>query len=74
MPQTCTSSLKRDLWQITSNILLTHLQVGAGGLSRLITWHGSDPALQPVLFASHVDVVPVKEESIKVCAVLVVAA
>lgn len=43
-----------------------HLQVGAGGLSRLITWQGSDRSLQPVLFVSHVDVVPVAEETVKV--------
>jgi hypothetical protein len=41
-------------------------QVGAGGLSRLITWQGSDASLQPVLFVSHVDVVPVTEETLKV--------
>ncbi|KXZ55981.1 hypothetical protein GPECTOR_2g1533 [Gonium pectorale] len=33
--------------------------VGSGGLSRLITWAGSDPALPPILFVSHLDVVPV---------------
>ena len=34
-------------------------QVGAGGYSRLLTWRGSDPSLDPVLFISHYDVVPV---------------
>jgi acetylornithine deacetylase/succinyl-diaminopimelate desuccinylase-like protein len=42
------------------------LQVGAGGLSRLFTWQGSDSSLLPVLFVSHVDVVPVTQETLQV--------
>jgi acetylornithine deacetylase/succinyl-diaminopimelate desuccinylase-like protein len=42
------------------------LQVGTGGLSRLITWRGSDSSLLPVLFVSHVDVVPVTQETLQV--------
>ncbi|KAG2500865.1 hypothetical protein HYH03_001626 [Edaphochlamys debaryana] len=34
-------------------------KVGANGYSRLVTWRGSDPSLEPVLFVSHYDVVPV---------------
>jgi hypothetical protein len=34
--------------------------------SYLITWPGSQPDLLPVLFISHVDVVPVPEGSLKV--------
>jgi carboxypeptidase PM20D1 len=33
--------------------------VGVGGYSRLLTWRGSQPQLDPVLFVSHYDVVPV---------------
>ncbi|KAG2445918.1 hypothetical protein HXX76_000521 [Chlamydomonas incerta] len=38
---------------------MTVEEVGAGGYSRLLTWRGSDPSLEPVLFISHYDVVPV---------------
>ncbi|KAG2452483.1 hypothetical protein HYH02_002722 [Chlamydomonas schloesseri] len=38
---------------------MTVEEVGAGGYSRLLTWHGSDTSLDPVLFISHYDVVPV---------------
>jgi len=34
-------------------------KLGAGNHSYLITWRGSNPALKPSLFISHVDVVPV---------------
>ena len=34
-------------------------QVGAGNLTLLLKWKGSDPELLPVLFISHYDVVPV---------------
>lgn len=34
-------------------------KLGAGNHSYLITWRGSNPALKPALFISHVDVVPV---------------
>lgn len=35
-----------------------------GGLTPLYRWQGSNSALQPVLFASHYDVVPVEESSL----------
>jgi carboxypeptidase PM20D1 len=38
---------------------LTVDMLGSGGFSYLITWQGSNPDLQPALFISHVDVVPV---------------
>jgi carboxypeptidase PM20D1 len=49
-------------------LLLLHAQVwerlrverlGKGNHSYLITWQGSQPGLQPALFISHLDVVPV---------------
>lgn len=39
-------------------------RVGAGGLSRLLTWRGRDASLRPALFVSHIDVVPVPEASV----------
>jgi hypothetical protein len=41
-------------------------KVGCDSLSYLITWQGSQPDLRPVLFISHLDVVPVAEASEKV--------
>jgi hypothetical protein len=41
-------------------------QVGSGSLSTLLTWHGSQPQLRPVLFISHIDVVPVTAETLQV--------
>jgi hypothetical protein len=41
-------------------------QVGSGSLSHLLTWHGSQQQLRPVLFISHVDVVPVTAETLQV--------
>lgn len=40
--------------------------MGAGNLSYLFTWQGSQPDLDPVLFVSHTDVVPVAQETLKV--------
>lgn len=42
------------------------LQMGAGNLSYLFTWQGSQPELDPVLFVAHTDVVPVAQETLKV--------
>lgn len=39
-------------------------QVGQGGLSYLLTWPGTDPSLRPLLFVSHLDVVPVANETL----------
>lgn len=39
-------------------------RLGEGGLSYLLTWRGSDASLRPVLFISHVDVVPVTQETL----------
>jgi hypothetical protein len=41
-------------------------QVGSGSLSYLLTWHGSQQQLRPVLFLSHIDVVPVTAETLQV--------
>ena len=41
-------------------------KAGEGGLSRLITWKGSDTSQLPALFISHVDVVPVQPENVAV--------
>mmetsp|Transcript_2492 Transcript_2492/g.4194 ORF Transcript_2492/g.4194 Transcript_2492/m.4194 type:complete len:520 (+) Transcript_2492:3-1562(+) len=43
---------------------LTVEQVGEGNLSLLLTWPGSAPELKPLLFISHLDVVPVAEETL----------
>lgn len=40
-------------------------KVGSGNLSYLLTWQGTDATLAPVLFISHVDVVPVPEQTVK---------
>jgi hypothetical protein len=42
------------------------LQLGTGSLSYLLTWQGSQPQLDPVLFVAHTDVVPVDESTLKV--------
>lgn len=42
------------------------LQLGAGNLSYLFTWQGSQPELDPVMFVSHTDVVPAAEGTLKV--------
>eukprot|EP00877_Chromochloris_zofingiensis_P000763 jgi/Chrzof1/10688/Cz05g08200.t1 len=44
-------------------------KVGVDSMSYLITWQGKNESLLPVLFISHVDVVPVPEESLMVSAV-----
>ncbi|KAF6262167.1 hypothetical protein COO60DRAFT_676903 [Scenedesmus sp. NREL 46B-D3] len=54
------ASTYADVWQ--------HFQVeqvGSGSLSHLLTWHGSQPQLRPVLFVSHIDVVPVTAETLQ---------
>lgn len=38
--------------------------MGDGGLSYLLTWRGSNASLEPVLFISHIDVVPVANETL----------
>jgi hypothetical protein len=42
------------------------MQLGPGNLSYLLTWRGSRPDLDPVLFVAHTDVVPVAPETLKV--------
>lgn len=41
-------------------------QVGADNLSYLIEWPGTQPDLKAALFISHMDVVPVPEDTYKV--------
>lgn len=38
-------------------------RLGLGNYSTLLTWPGSNPALQPALFISHIDVVPVNADT-----------
>jgi hypothetical protein len=50
--------------------MVAFLQAGVDRLSYLITWPGSQPQLPPALFISHFDVVPVPEDSYKVCKIM----
>jgi carboxypeptidase PM20D1 len=39
-------------------------RLSTDNLSLLVTWDGSEPGLKPILFISHIDVVPVTEDTL----------
>lgn len=51
---------------LAAAVELSATQLGAGNLSYLMTWQGSQADLKPVIFVAHTDVVPVPDETLKV--------
>jgi acetylornithine deacetylase/succinyl-diaminopimelate desuccinylase-like protein len=41
------------------------VQLGAGSMTYLLSWRGSQPGLDPVLFLAHTDVVPAPPETLQ---------